>query len=583
LEHWSSQLNGCNCWDQVLEEWGISWWPSAIAHGHPLFTTTYLDAPAGVNLMWNTSMPALGLLASPLSVTLGPVHTFLVLLVLSAPVSGAAMFVLLRRWTNWWPTAWVGGLLYSFSSYMAAQGSVGRLHLLFIPCPPLIILVVDKLLRDPHPRRIRLGLTLGMLFAAQFLISEEIFLITVLLIATGLVVILLQHRGAAVRRGRALGRSAVAAVVSFLAVTGYFLLVQFFGPDRLTGPPQPYAQLDLFSSDLLSPVIPGSIQYFHPLWATAISNRFDAGTPGEVGAYMGITLLVFLLVGVVLLRRRPVVQLFAVMGLVSFALSLGPRVIVANHHLAIPGPYALLTHLPVVSDFIPGRFAMGLWFSVAVLFAVVLDELWSALTRRLAGDGPSHRRRAEGRQHQLRRWAPTIATLLVASACLLPLIPNWPYTEVPAQVPTFFTSSAVDQVPPGALMVTYPYPLPGSDAPMVWQADTAMRFRLLGGYYISADPSGAGTLFGDPNALSTCLSAISQVGGSATSMCDPTSLERALARLGVESIAVDPMAAHAEVARQVLTAVVGTEPRSVEGVYLWQCLPVRSPPGCRWH
>jgi hypothetical protein len=118
---------------------------------------------------------------------------------------------------------------------------------------------------------------------------------------------------------------------------------------------------------------------------------------------------------------------------------------------------------------------------------------------------------------------------------------------------------------------------------MVWQADTAMRFRLLGGYYISADPSGAGTLFGDPNALSTCLSAISQVGGSATSMCDPTSLERALARLGVESIAVDPMAAHAEVARQVLTAVVGTEPRSVEGVYLWQCLPVRSPPGCRWH
>ena len=577
LEHWSLRMNGCNCWDQVLEEWGIAWWPAAIAHGHALFTTTYLDAPGGVNLMWNTSMPALGLAASPLSLALGPVHAFLVLLLLSGPVSGAAMFLLLRRWTAWLPAAWVGGLLYGFSSYMAAQSTVGRLHLIFVPIPPLIVLVIDKLLRDTRPRRVRLGITLGVLCAVQFLISEEILLMTALLVAVGLLVVALQHRDTVVRHAFALGRAAFAAVATFLCIAGGFLAVQFFGADRLTGPPQPHAQLNLFSSDVVSPVVPGIIQLFHPSWALAVSSRFDTATPGEVGSYVGVSLLAVLVVGVVVLRRRRIVQLFSVTGLASFALSLGPRLIVANHHLPIPGPYAALSHLPLLGDFIPGRFALGMWFSIAVLFALTIDAFHSSQVLRMQATRPVRRR--VGR----RAVNPTASTAVLVGVCLLPLIPNWPYLQVPARVPSLFTSAAVDRIPPGSLVATFPYPREGLDAPMVWQADTAMRFRLLGGYYIAPDRRGAGTLFGDPNQLSVCLEGISKSGSATKATCDPTALRRALDRLGVTSIAVDRSVSRADVARRVLASAVGAEPTVIGGVDLWQCEPSQASAPCRWN
>ncbi len=576
LEHWSLQMNGCNCWDQVLEEWGIAWWPAAIAHGHALFTTTYLDAPGGVNLMWNTSMPALGLAASPLSFALGPVHTFLVLLVLSGPVSGAAMFLLLRRWTAWLPAAWVGGLLYGFSSYMAAQSTVGRLHLIFVPIPPLIVLVIDKLLRDTRPRRVRLGTTLGVLCAVQFLISEEILLMTALLVAAGLLVLALLYRDTAVRHALALGRAASAAVATFLCVAGWFLAVQLFGADRLTGPPQPHAQLNLFSSDVVSPVVPGIIQLFHPSWALAVSSRFDAATPGEAGSYIGASLLAALVVGIVVLRRRRIVQFFAVMALASFALSWSPRLIVANHHLPIPGPYAALARLPLMGDFIPGRFALGMWFSIAVLFSVELDVLHRSVARHRAANRPVHRHR------QPWRAMPVAITAALVGACLLPLVPNWPYLQLPARVPHFFTSATVDRIRSGSLMVTYPYPRTGLDEAMVWQAETAMRFRLLGGYYIAPDRHGAGTLFGDPNQLSVCLEGISRREAATKAMCDRTALRQALIRLGVTSIAVDRSAAGADAARRVLASAAGAEPTVIGGVDLWQCEPGPMPTRCRW-
>src|SRR6266550_9631106 len=40
--------------DPQLAIWFLRWQEFALAHGHNLLFTTYLDAPQGVNLMWNT-------------------------------------------------------------------------------------------------------------------------------------------------------------------------------------------------------------------------------------------------------------------------------------------------------------------------------------------------------------------------------------------------------------------------------------------------------------------------------------------------------------------------------------------------
>ncbi|MEA2634130.1 MAG: hypothetical protein QOH92_897 [Chloroflexota bacterium] len=57
--------------DQQLAIWFLRWQAFAITSGHNLLYATYLDAPGGVNLMWNTTAPVLGVLLAALTLTLG--------------------------------------------------------------------------------------------------------------------------------------------------------------------------------------------------------------------------------------------------------------------------------------------------------------------------------------------------------------------------------------------------------------------------------------------------------------------------------------------------------------------------------
>jgi peptidoglycan/LPS O-acetylase OafA/YrhL len=88
------------------------------------------------------------------------------------PVSATAAFVVLRRWQVWSPAAALGGLLYGFSPYMVGQ-SRDHIELIFVPLPPFIALTVVSILqRRGSP--LRLGIQLGLLVTAQYLISPEI-------------------------------------------------------------------------------------------------------------------------------------------------------------------------------------------------------------------------------------------------------------------------------------------------------------------------------------------------------------------------------------------------------------------------
>jgi len=49
------------------------------------------------------------------------VASFNVLEVLAFAASATAAMVMVRRWTTWLPAAYVAGLLYGFSPYMAAR------------------------------------------------------------------------------------------------------------------------------------------------------------------------------------------------------------------------------------------------------------------------------------------------------------------------------------------------------------------------------------------------------------------------------------------------------------------------------
>ena len=73
--------------DGVLFSWWLGAVPHAVFSGSDPLITPLLNAPDGVNGMWTTSVPVLGLVASPLTALVGPVVTLNVLFVLAPALS----------------------------------------------------------------------------------------------------------------------------------------------------------------------------------------------------------------------------------------------------------------------------------------------------------------------------------------------------------------------------------------------------------------------------------------------------------------------------------------------------------------
>ena len=135
--------------DPQLAIWFLRWQGFALTHGHNLLFTTYLDAPQGVNLMWNTTAPLLGVALAPLTLTLGGVFAYNVAETLGLATSAMTAFVMIRRYVRASDAigtiaALVGGALYGFSPYMAAH-ALGHPPAVTVFTAPLMLLLFDDL------------------------------------------------------------------------------------------------------------------------------------------------------------------------------------------------------------------------------------------------------------------------------------------------------------------------------------------------------------------------------------------------------------------------------------------------------
>src|SRR3981081_147935 len=135
--------------DPQLAIWFLRWQGFALTHGHNLVFTTYLDAPEGVNLMWNTTAPLIGVVLAPLTLPVGAVFAYNVAETLGLALSALAGFVMVRRYVQATDgigtvAALIGGALYGFSPYMAAH-ALGHPPLVTVFTPPLMLLLLDDL------------------------------------------------------------------------------------------------------------------------------------------------------------------------------------------------------------------------------------------------------------------------------------------------------------------------------------------------------------------------------------------------------------------------------------------------------
>jgi hypothetical protein len=464
------QCGGCG--DNGQEVWFLAWGSHALTHLVNPFRTNWIDFPYGVDLADNTSMPMAGFIGAPITLIFGPIATYNVLLTLAFASSATTCMLACRRWAST-PAAFVGGLLYGFSPYMVGQGA-GHLFLLFVPIPPLLLLLLDEMLVRQRFRWWIVGLLFALLEIIQLGFSAEIFAETALMMAIGLVLFAFSQR----RRFRPkLGYALRAIILGAVPVIPFALLFAYearTGPNHAKGPVHPIRLLAGLSTDLAGLVVPTANQRY-PFGSSALGSRWVAMTPAhgivpdvtENGAFIGIPLLLLLCLGVWKYRRIPVVQFSALMAAAGLVMSMGSRLHVAGHMTPIRLPFAVLTHLPFLDSEVASRYSLFMWLFVAVLISIIADRWLFSRRRR-----PAHGR--SGASAVTSRALP--AVLLAAG--LVSLIPNWPYAIQQIAVPTWFTSVAAKEVPLGSTLLPYPFASGQSNLPELWQALDDFRFRM---------------------------------------------------------------------------------------------------------
>jgi hypothetical protein len=258
------------------------------------------------------------------------------------------------------------------------------------------------------------------------------------------------------------------------------LVITFAGPQHLNGPPFSPTVLAASPGDLLSLIVPSG-EWLNP---TAITG--PTFTNGAL-LYLGVPMVVVLTLFAVFFRKRREILFFGCMALITFVLSLGSQLYVAGQRVGVPLPSAVLEHLPVVDGLAPTRLSLFTALFAAAMFATGVDELW----RRSRSWGLASRSKVAIR-------AVAVGVLVVAVG--VPLVPDGWQSSVPTGVPPFFTSAALKSIPPGSVVLAFPYPdltstntysivLPARSV-MLDQAVAAMRFKVIGGYGWFPSPTG---------------------------------------------------------------------------------------------
>ncbi len=282
LSHPGSRYVGLGQSDAKLYLWLLYWWPYALLHGTNPLVTHIAWAPQ-VNMAWVTGLPGPSLLMAPITLTLGPVVSQNVLMLLAAPLAGWAAYLMCRRITrSFWPSI-AGGYLFGLSTYMVNQMQ-GHVNLVLVfPIPLCFYLVLRRLDGDLGPVAFILLLTAALV--GQVSISTEVFATFTLfggLAPTG--VVLLGGRDLRTRLLPVIRSIGGAYLLALLVLSPYL----YFALKGI--PAGPVRHVEKASADLLGSVVPRSRTL---LGGSAFSSFTRAFTLNNVedGSYLGIPLL----------------------------------------------------------------------------------------------------------------------------------------------------------------------------------------------------------------------------------------------------------------------------------------------------
>jgi hypothetical protein len=133
---------------------------------------------------------------------------------------------------------------------------------------------------------------------------------------------------------------------------------------------------DVFSADLLGFLIPTR---YHPLFGSLVERfSFDYSVGQHI--YLGYSVLLLAVVGVVAMWRRAEVKFWALSATVFWLLTLGPMLRINGQDTGLPLPFVLVAQLPFFKgNRYPSRYSVMLFLSLAILVAFGVQEVSSKI------------------------------------------------------------------------------------------------------------------------------------------------------------------------------------------------------------
>lgn len=455
--------------DIYLNVWFMRYAATAVAHGHlPALITTAVNAPRGINLMWNTSMLLPGVLLAPVTLLAGPSVSLAVLLVVGFAGSASALYLVLRRWDVSIAGAAIGGAIYGFSPALLVAAE-DHYHLQFAVLPPLIVDAVLRLCTG-RGRPVRTGIWLGLLISAQIFIAEELLVDTGLILVPLVAVLVLsrpsQLRG---RLARAVAGAGIAVVVTLL-ICGHGLLVQFRGPLQETGSPW---HVSRYWIDPVDFVTAPSAVFFHGTY-----GHFMVSTrqwPVETFAYLGWPLLIVVVVALVGFWRDLRIRIAGIGFLLMEWMGIGNhRAMIGSWRIPVQLlPWHWLVRIHVLNQVLPNRFPILADGAAAVVLACAFDRVLAMVPGRYPWRGP--------------------AVAAAAALVVLPIVPRpVPAHDVLPAPSGWHAALAGLHLKADAPVLVLPFNTNMDDRadPMEWQAMSDAHVSLVGGYCIVPDRHG---------------------------------------------------------------------------------------------
>lgn len=457
-----------NYGDEIDFEWYFTAIAHQIVHLHnPLFTPQ-MGAPVGVNLMANATVPLIGALATPLTLTLGAPVVMAWLLLLNLFATAAVWYWFFLKHpvagsnpdtTAYRVAAALGAGLCGFSPAMIAH-TIGHPDL---SAQWLMPLIVHLALRTASAKRpLRSGALLGLVIAIGMGIGEELVFITFIGLAAFFVMWALNHPHDLAAPAVNLLKGAAGALAVAVPLLAYPLWFQFKGPQSYTGSPWPPSHY---------PANLKSYLYYSPFAWGGSTSTITTLTPGtnEATAFIGIPLLALALVIVVWRRKDAAVRTAALAAVIVAFCSLGVKPTFGKHTLLSSSPWSLVTNLPGFDQSLPVRLSLAVFPLIAYILVVGMAEA--------------------ARRSRAAFWGVGI----VVAAALAPMVPSPLAVQDRVPNPTFFTAGLWRQcMPSGGTLFAFPF-----GEPLMQFAATANdQFAIVSGSYLG--PAAGSHVFGWP-------------------------------------------------------------------------------------